>query len=140
MISKVSPLKKVTYFRPVSLCNVVYKIIAKMVSTRLRFFLLDIISPTRSVFVPERMITNNVVVIYECFRRIKNKSKGKKNMCAIVAIQPQMVESLCISVIPGSVMLTHTVLEEFLTKCNHTLITSNISKKALITIIWLKAI
>ena len=28
-----------------------------------------------------------------------------------VAIRPQTVKSLCISVIPGSVMLTHTVLE-----------------------------
>ena len=29
-----------------------------------------------------------------------------------VAIRPQTVISLCISVIPGSVMLTHTVLED----------------------------
>ena len=29
-----------------------------------------------------------------------------------VVIRPQTVKSLCISVIPGSVMLTHTVLED----------------------------
>ena len=29
-----------------------------------------------------------------------------------VATRPQMVKSLCLSVIPGSVMLTHTVLED----------------------------
>ena len=29
----------------------------------------------------------------------------------VVATRPQMVKSLCFSVIPGSVMLTHTVLE-----------------------------
>ena len=31
-----------------------------------------------------------------------------------VAIRPQMVKYPCISVIPGSVMLTHTVLEGFI--------------------------
>ena len=41
-------------------------------------------------------------------------------------------KSLCISVIPGSVMLTHTVLEGFITECNHTLITSNVSKENLL--------
>ena len=31
-----------------------------------------------------------------------------------VATRPQTVKSLCFSVIPGSVMLTHTVLEGFI--------------------------
>ena len=29
-----------------------------------------------------------------------------------IAIRPEWIKSLCISVIPGSVMLTHTVLED----------------------------
>ena len=33
-----------------------------------------------------------------------------------VATRPQMVKSLCFRVIPGSVMLTHTVLEQFITE------------------------
>ena len=33
-----------------------------------------------------------------------------------VATRPQTVKSLCFSVIPGSVMLTHTVLEGFITE------------------------
>ena len=48
----------------------------------------------------------------------------------LVAIRPQTVKSLCISVIPGSVMLTHIVLEGFITEFNHTLITLNISKES----------
>ena len=43
-----------------------------------------------------------------------------------------MVKSLCFSVIPGSVMLTHTVLEGFITEYNHTLITSNVFKENLL--------
>ena len=52
MIPKVNTSEKVTQFRPISLCNVVYKIIAKMVALRLKVLLPDIISPTQSAFAP----------------------------------------------------------------------------------------
>lgn len=46
LIPKVSNPKKITEFRPISLCNVVYKIGSKMIANRLKPFLKDIISPT----------------------------------------------------------------------------------------------
>ena len=45
---------------------------------------------------------------------------------------PNGPKSLCLSVIPRSVMLTHTILEGFIIECNHTLITSNVSKENLL--------
>ena len=44
MIPKVEHLDKVAQFRPISLCNVVYKVISKLLSSRLKFILLEIIS------------------------------------------------------------------------------------------------
>ena len=38
MIPKINTPEKVSQFRPISLCNVVYKIIAKMVASRLKAF------------------------------------------------------------------------------------------------------
>ena len=38
------------------------------------------------------------------------------DLIVVVVIPPQTVKSLCLSVIPGSVMLTHTVLEGFITE------------------------
>ena len=83
MIPKINTPEKVTQFRPISLCNVLYKIIAKMVASRLKVFLPEIISPTHSAFVPGRLITDNILVAYECFHTIKNKREDREGLCAI---------------------------------------------------------
>lgn len=44
LISKVKKPRKMTKFRPISLCNVIYRIIAKTITNRLKKILNDIIS------------------------------------------------------------------------------------------------
>jgi hypothetical protein len=69
-------------FRPISLCSVLYKVIAKCLVNRLRPILGDIISINQSAFVPGRLITDNALVAFECLHFIKHNKSEKKSFCA----------------------------------------------------------
>lgn len=70
-------------FRPINLCTVLYKIIAKPMANRLQKVLDGSIEDSQSAFVPGRLITDNVLLVYEVLHYFKNKRSGRKGFMSL---------------------------------------------------------
>ncbi|KAK2659182.1 hypothetical protein Ddye_005715 [Dipteronia dyeriana] len=55
LIPKVKTPVRIQEFRPISLCNVIYKPITKVLANRLKIILDEVINPNQSAFVHSRL-------------------------------------------------------------------------------------
>ena len=78
LIPKSKNPMNVTDFGPISLCNVLYKLISKVLTNRLKKILLTIITPTQSAFILWRLISDNVLAAYETLHTMHTGMWGKK--------------------------------------------------------------
>ena len=80
LIPKVKKPEKMVDFRPISLGNVIYKIISKVLANRLKLILPQIISPTQSAFVLGRLITDKVLVAYKTLHAMHIRKRGGRGL------------------------------------------------------------
>ena len=83
LIPKTNNPKRMTNFRPISLCNVIYKLISKTLANHLKAFLHLIITENQSAFTADRLITDNVLLAYELMHYLKHKKEGKNCFMAM---------------------------------------------------------
>ena len=83
LIPKVKNLEKVFEFRAISLCNVIYKIVSKVIANRLKPFLNNIISETQNAFTASRLITDNILIAFGTLHHMKTSCFGKSGYMAL---------------------------------------------------------
>ena len=77
LVPKTNNPQRMTEFRPISLCNVVYKLVSKTLANHLKPILPYIILENQSAFTAGRLITDNVLVAYEIMHYLKHKKCGQ---------------------------------------------------------------
>ena len=73
LIPKIKGSESIGNFRPISLCNSVYKIITKIIVARIRPLLDKLISLYQAAFVPGRKGVDNVIIAQELIHTISRK-------------------------------------------------------------------
>nr|GFC73188.1 putative RNA-directed DNA polymerase, eukaryota, reverse transcriptase zinc-binding domain protein [Tanacetum cinerariifolium] len=75
LVSKVATPCKVSDYRPIACCNVIYKIISKVICNRIKGSLNDLVDVNQSAFIPSRQISDNILLSQELMRNY-HRSRG----------------------------------------------------------------
>ncbi|XP_074265403.1 uncharacterized protein LOC141587836 [Silene latifolia] len=76
LIPKCTNPEGVDNYRPISLCNVIMKIVTKCITNTLKGFMGKLVGPFQNAFVPGRCITDNILISHEIIHNI-SVSSGK---------------------------------------------------------------
>ena len=83
LIPKKQQLETLADMRLIALCNVLYKIISKMLANRMKTVLASVVSDAQSAFFPGRAITYNIIISAEIIHFLKRKRQGKNGNAAL---------------------------------------------------------
>ncbi|KAI0498301.1 hypothetical protein KFK09_021542 [Dendrobium nobile] len=74
LIPKHSHANSISDYRPISLCNVFYKVVAKLLANRLKKVLPYIIHESQGGFIKDRSASDNIILASEILRDFNNSN------------------------------------------------------------------
>lgn len=77
LIPKVERPENPGQLRPISLCNVIYKIISKCLTNRMKVIMPEIVGPYQNAFVSGRLMGDNCLLSHEVLNFTKKRKKGR---------------------------------------------------------------
>ncbi|XP_060964152.1 uncharacterized protein LOC115722573 [Cannabis sativa] len=83
LIPKVKQPTKMSEFRPISLCNVIYKVISKCLANRMKQSLNSVILDNQSAFIGGRIIQDNAIIGFESLHCMKKSRFGNGKKMAV---------------------------------------------------------
>ncbi|XP_060970043.1 uncharacterized protein LOC115713657 [Cannabis sativa] len=83
LIPKKKHVTTMSDLTPISLCNVAYKVVSKVLANRLKIVLPNVISENQSAFISGRLISDNIMVAFEVMHYLKRKRKEKTGFMAL---------------------------------------------------------
>lgn len=76
-ISKTEKPEEMAIFRLIALCNVVSKVITKIIANRIKPLISKLVSKNQANFIPNRQASDNIVVVQEMIRSLKWRTRKK---------------------------------------------------------------
>lgn len=83
LIPKITLPTEVNHLRPISLCNVLYKCIAKCMVNRLKRLIPSLIADNQTAFVLGRYMDDNILVAHELTHFINKQRSGNNHLAAL---------------------------------------------------------
>ncbi|KAJ4801583.1 reverse transcriptase [Rhynchospora pubera] len=81
LIPKLDAPSRVTHYRPISVCNFMYKVISKVLCSRLKRVIGTLIFPNQTAFTPGRDISENIIVLREVMHSINTSNYVADSFC-----------------------------------------------------------
>ncbi|KAL1215279.1 putative mitochondrial protein [Cardamine amara subsp. amara] len=83
LIPKIQNASRVSDFRPISCLNTMYKVISKLLASRLKYILPAVISHSQSAFLPGRLLSENVLLASEIVQGYNRKNITPRAMLKV---------------------------------------------------------
>ena len=92
LVPKTSAASSLSYYRPISCCNVLYKLITKVLFNRLKMVIDYLISENQSAFIHGRLISDATLLAHELVKNF-NIPMGSR-LCLKVDLQKKTYDNV----------------------------------------------